>query len=192
VKARPRPLSARDLLRAAATGLLVALTLAAPGVAGPAATPADEELRGQLESQLETLRDRESAEIRVVVREGLVILQGRVGLLEQSLRAEQIAWKTPGVLDVDNELRIVPLAVTGDAEIERRARTLIKGDARFIDTSLEVEVRAGVVRLRGSFQDPADVLALKHRIAAIPGVLDVAIDAVLVARGPSPDIAPRT
>jgi len=58
---------------------------------------------------------------------------------------------------------------------------IIKSDGRFVDTNLELEVTAGLVRLRGMFQDPTDVLALKHRIASIPGVLDVEIDALLVA-----------
>ena len=69
----------------------------------------------------------------------------------------------------------------GDAEIARRVRMIIKGDRRFLDTNLELEVTAGLVRLRGLFQDPADVLALKHRIASIPGVLDIEIDSLLVA-----------
>jgi hypothetical protein len=108
-------------------------------------------------------------------------------LLEQSLRAEQVAWKTSGVLDVDNELRVAARGVGGDAEIEQRVRMIIKGDERFIDTSLQLEVKAGFVTLRGLFEDPGDVLALKHRIASIPGVLDVKIEAVLVAHRVMPD-----
>jgi osmotically-inducible protein OsmY len=142
----------------------------------------DEALRARLEARLEGLADRDGAEIRVAVRDGRVLLRGRVRLLEQSLRAEQTAWKTVGVEDVENELRVVPVGGAGDAAIERRIRTIIKGDERFVDTSLELEVRTGRVRLRGMFNDPVDVLAMKHRIASIPGVLDVEIDAVLVAR----------
>ena len=152
--------------------------------AGASEDAADATLRARIEAQLAALPDRDGAEIRIAVREGQVLLLGRVALLEQSLRAEQAVWKTPGVVDVDNELRVLAFDGPKDAEIARRVRTIIKGDARFLDTNLEVEVSEGLVRLRGFFQDPADVLALKHRVASIPGVLDVEIDALLVAFGP--------
>lgn len=146
----------------------------------------DAEIRARIEARLADLPDREGAEIRVAVREGAVLLQGKVRLLEQSLRAEQTTWKTPGVLDVDNELRVLALAPGGDDAIERQVRLIIKAGGAFLDTSLAVEVAAGVVRLRGVFQDPGDVLALKHRIASIPGVLEVEIDALMVASREEP------
>ncbi len=161
---------------------LAALLLGAPSQA-PAAPPSSEDaaLRSRIEAKLAELPGRDGAEIRVAAHAGQVLLQGRVRLLEQSLRAEQVVWKTPGVLDVDNELRVLPHGAGGDAEIVRQVRLIIKGDARCLDTNLELDVTAGLVRLRGMFNDPADVLALKHRIASIPGVLNVEIDALLVA-----------
>jgi osmotically-inducible protein OsmY len=177
--------------RALRTAVVVALfvsCLAIPGFAsGEPESAEDAELRARIEAKLAELPEREGAEIRVMVRNGQVLLQGRVRLLEQSLRAEQAAWKTPGVLDLENELRVVSPAVGGDAAIEQRVRMIIKGDERFIDTNLQLEVTAGQVRLRGLFRDPGDVLALKHRIASIPGVLGVEIDALLVARRGMPD-----
>jgi osmotically-inducible protein OsmY len=159
---------------------LVLLALAAP--AGAAESEEDAALRARIEARLAALEGDAGADVRVAVRDGQVLLQGRVHLLEHSLRAAQAAWTTEGVRDVDNELRVVPVEPGSDAFIERRIRLLLKGDGRFTDTSLELSVTAGFVALRGMFQDPADVLALKHRIASIPGVLDVRIDAVLVAR----------
>lgn len=171
-------------------GLLFGLCLAAASHGSEQVeAPEDAELRARIEAQLRELSDGTGAAIRVAVRDGHVILQGQVRLLDQSLRAEQAAWKTPGVRDVDNELRVVPPRLGNDAAIERQVRMIIKGDGRFIDTNLEIEVLAGVVRVRGMFQDPADVLALKHRVASIPGVLDVVIDALLVAsRGAARDL----
>jgi osmotically-inducible protein OsmY len=175
-------------LRTTVVGALFVSCLAIPGFAsGEPQALEDVELRARIEAKLAELPGREGAEIRVMVRNGQVLLQGRVRLLEQSLRAEQAAWKTSGVLDLENELRVVSPGVGGDAAIEQRIRMIIKGDERFIDTNLRLEVTAGEVRLRGLFQDPADVLALKHRIASIPGVLGVEIDAVLVARRGMPD-----
>jgi osmotically-inducible protein OsmY len=171
--------------------LAVALCLSCLALSGLASgapeAPEDAELRARIEAKLAELPGHEGAEVRVVVREGQVLLQGRVRLLEQSLRAEQVTWKTSGVIDVDNELRVSARGVSSDAEIEQRIRMVIKGDERFIDTSLQLEVKAGFVTLRGLFEDPGDVLALKHRIASISGVLDVEIEAVLVAHRVVPD-----
>jgi osmotically-inducible protein OsmY len=178
----------KTALRTAVVGALFVSCLAVPAlVSGEPESPEDVELRARIEAKLTELPEQEGAEIRVVVRNGQVLLQGRVRLLEQSLRAEQAAWKTAGVIDLENELRVVSPAVGGDAAIEQRVRMIIKGDERFIDTNLRLEVTAGQVRLRGLFRDPGDVLALKHRIASIPGVLGVQIDAVLVARRGMPD-----
>lgn len=168
--------------RRAMAALITTLWLVVPSHASELDRGAEDAgLRVRIEAQLAALPDLEGAEIGVAVREGQVVLQGRVRLLEQSLRAERAVWKTPGVLDVDNELRVVAVGAGGDAEIARQVRMIIKGGGRFLDTNLELEVAAGRVRLRGFFQDPADVLALKHRIASIPGVIDVEIEALLVA-----------
>lgn len=161
--------------------LALVLLLVGPSRAAEPTTK-DAELRARIEAQLAAAVQAEGADIRIAVRDGRVILQGRVRLLEQSLRAEQSVWRTSGVVDVDNELRVVPGTSGGDAEIERQVRRLLKGDGDFLDTNLELQVEAGVVRLRGLFQDPTDVLDLKHRIASIAGVLEVEIEAFLVAR----------
>lgn len=170
--------------RAAVAALGLLLCLGAPGYASESEARAeDAKLRDRIEAQLASLPDRDGAEIQVAVRGGHVVLRGKVRLLEQSLRAEQVAWRTPGVLDVDNELRVKPPGSEADVAIERAIRMIIKGDERFVDTNLELGVQGGVVELRGRFNNPADVLALKHQIASIPGVMNVLIDAVLVARG---------
>lgn len=130
-------------LRTTVVGALFVSCIAIPGFAsGEPEAPEDVELRARIEAKLAELPDREGAEVRVVVRNGQVLLQGRVRLLEQSLRAEQAAWKTSGVLDLENELRVVSRGVGGDAAIEQRVRMIIKGDDRFIDTNLQLEVTA--------------------------------------------------
>ncbi len=159
----------------------IALVLAS-AVQGEEAVGEDEALRDRIEAKLEGLPEREGAEIRVAVRDGRVLLQGSVRLLEQSLRAERATWKTDGVIDVENELRVVRAGPIDDSAIERQVRKVLEADGRFVDTKLELDVVAGLVRLRGLFEDPADLLTLKHRIASIPGVLGVEIDAILVAR----------
>jgi hypothetical protein len=95
--------------------------------------------------------------------------------LRQEGHRRVVAWSSRG-LDLQ--------AVEGrDAAIEQRVRKIIEADERFVDTNLRLEVTAGQVRLRGLFQDQADVLALKHRIASVPGILDVEIDVNCIPQG---------
>ena len=168
------------------TGCLMLMLASASLASERTEAPEDEDLHAQIEAQLAELPEIARAKIRVAVRDGHVVLQGQVRLLEQLLRAEQTVWTTPGVRDVDNELQVVPLAAGADAAIERQVRMIVKSDGPFIDTNLQIEVLAGVVRLQGMFQDPSDVLTLKHQIAKIPGVLAVEIDALLVASRDDP------
>ena len=158
--------------------LLGALGLALPSLAQNGAI-AEAELRARIESRLAQL-GQEGADVRVTVSGGDVVLQGSVPLLEHSLRAEQTVWKTQGVTDVDNELRVRPPTAADDETIELGIRALLTGDA-IVRAPIQLDVLAGTVRLRGTFRDPSDVLMLKHRIAAMPGVLEVEIDAILVA-----------
>jgi osmotically-inducible protein OsmY len=173
--------TAREL-RGASAALALVLVLAAPTL-GSASAAGDEDaaLRARIESRLAPLAEPVEAEIRVYVRDGQVVLTGAVPLLEHSLRASQKVWQTEGVRDVDNELEVRPLVRPTDETIEQRIRTLIKGEPPFLDAQVAVEVRAGSVRLSGYFEDPSDVLALKHRVASIAGVVELEIDAVLHA-----------
>lgn len=138
------------------------------------------DLRTQIETELSRL-SIPGAEVRVAVSEGDVLLHGTVRLLEHALRAEQRVWKTEGVRDVDNELRVVPVVARSDSEIEREIRSLLASDPRFLGVLIEIASKSGDVALRGRIPHPSDVLTLKHRVAAIEGVVSIEIDAFLVA-----------
>ncbi len=175
-------------LRLGGIGLAVLLAWIA-GAVRAAPPPSDAAVRAAIEARLEALDDLGGAEIRVRVQDGRVLLQGRVQLLDQSLQAERAAWTTPGVVDLDNELRVVVSGLERDSTIERQVRMVLEADGRLLGTDPEVQVASGVVRLRATFQNPADVLTLKHRIARIAGVVDVQIDAVLLAMAPPGELS---
>jgi len=108
---------------------------------------------------------------------GAVVLGGTVRLYSQKLRWEQVAWRTAGVEDVDNEIRVLPVMPIGDDGLRRAIATLIHDTPRFHGARLSVDVARGVVRLSGTFHDAADVLLLKHRVAEIEGITGITIDA---------------
>ncbi len=120
--------------------------------------------------------------IEVHVEQRLVVLSGVVRLLEQKLVSERISWTTLGVFEVDNEIRVVPKLPLTDVAIERKVREIIKTYQRFHGAGLMVSVDEGVVSIQGNFSGIADPSFLKHKAAAVEGVLDIKIHAAFLAQ----------
>lgn len=144
----------------------------------------DENLQRDIEAQLAESKKLGGTRIVVHVDDGLVVLAGNVQIYEQKLVGGRIAWTTPGVLEVDNEIRVVPRVPLSDMAIERKIREILKGNARFRASGVLVQVSEGRVFLRGSFVDFSDPSRLKHKVAEIEGVVSIDMDAVFLAQFP--------
>ncbi len=112
----------------------------------------------------------------IAVEGRTVILFGSVRLFLHKMLYEQIAWQTIGVLEVDNEIRVVPRVPLSDAAIERKIWEIVKRHEQFHTSEMKVTVEHGTVFLRGTFGNPQDVIFLKKRMAAIEGVIAIDID----------------
>ncbi len=88
---------------------------------------------------------------------------------------EHMVGRTPGVVEINNDIRMVPRLPVEDAEIVGHIRTLIKDHQRFQTTAITVDVTQGAVSLSGTFHDPGDLLFLKHQVAEIAGVIRLEI-----------------
>ena len=66
----------------------------------------------------------------------------QIRLDEQKLVSDRVAWMTPGLDEVDNEIRVVPRLPLSDTAIERKIRE-IKG-------VLGIELRAQFLAERSS------------------------------------------
>lgn len=168
----------RNLTASSAALLLLCMASPALGVDNDGA---DAELADRIMQSFAGIEDLPKDSVKVAVRSGTVLITGRVPLLEHSLRVEQNAWRAQGVIDIDNELRVVPRLAVSDAEITRRISSLVEADPRFLAAKTKTEVKDGEVTLSGYFLDPRDILDLKHDIAALDGVLSIRIDADLLA-----------
>ncbi len=93
---------------------------------------------------------------------------------------EQIAWKTKGVVEVDNEIRVVPKLPQADADIKRNIIEVVHTHRRLQGVNLEVAVDRGAVRIYVTFEHPCDVLFFKHRVAEIEGVIAINIIAKFI------------
>jgi len=111
--------------------------------------------------------------VRVAVEDRSVILFGSARLYLHRMLYEQIAWQTEGVVEVDNEIRVVPQAPLSDVEIKRNIWEIVGRHERFLGSEITVTVTRGAVFLVGTFGHPQDVIFIKKRMAAIEGVIAI-------------------
>jgi osmotically-inducible protein OsmY len=135
----------------------------------------DRDIREHIAVQTHQDERLEGTEVHIVVRSGHVVLSGTVYLYSQKMLHEHIAERTPGVREINNDIRVVPRLPVEDAEIAGHIRIMIKDHQRFQNTEMTVEVTEGVVSLSGTFYNPGDIVFLKHQVAEIEGVIRLEI-----------------
>ena len=163
--------------------LLVGLIIIVFGVvhAPRALALSDKLIQQRIEKETgDTFRLR-GTKVDLAVEDGYVVLYGTVSLYIQKMLYEQIAWKTEGVVEVDNEIRVVPGLAQSDADIERKTVEVVQTYRRFQGVNIIVSVKAGTVHIRITLDHPSDVLFLKHKVAEIDGVVSINIQAKFIA-----------
>jgi osmotically-inducible protein OsmY len=155
-------------------GLVGSLGLVSGYVAG------DREILEHIAGQTHHDERLEGTEVHIVVQGGQVVLSGTVYLYSQKMLYEYIVGRTPGVVEINNDIRVVPRLPIEDAEIAGYIRTLIKGHQRFQNIEITVDVTAGAVSLSGTFYAPGDILFLKRQVAEIEGGIRLEIMARFV------------
>ena len=153
--------------------------VASPGlVSGYAA--GDREILEHIAKQTRHDERLEGTKVRIAVQSGHIVLSGTVSLYSQRMRYEHIVERTPGVVEINNDIRVVPRLPVEDAEIAGQIHTLITEHQRFRNTEIAVDVTEGAVSLSGTFYDPSDLLFLQHQVAEIEGVIRLEIVARFV------------
>ena len=111
------------------------------------------------------------------VVEGRVVLAGSVPSREQKVTATRIAWETPGVVGVSDELTVAEdagaIGYLEDAWISNRLRVTLLGDRRVGSVNYNVETVDGVVHLTGLARSRGELQRVLDHAAAIPGVAKV-------------------
>ncbi|ETW97982.1 MAG: hypothetical protein ETSY1_20540 [Candidatus Entotheonella factor] len=159
------------------TKLMICLmVVASVSVSFPVYGANETELRQRIQDQVQSDDQLEGTEVRIAVKGGDVVLSGTVRLYSQKMRYEQLVWRTPGVMDVDNELRVRPHGLIADRDIKSHILNLKHKYPRFQASVIQVTVNKGHISVNGTFHDASDVLFLKHRIAEIEGVIQIEIE----------------
>lgn len=116
----------------------------------------------------------DATKVAVRVAGGVVELSGAVATLAEKEAAEEDAWFTPGVFDVENHIEVSPLKVRSDAEIRDDVCTTIARDTRITDsTGIDVIVTGGQVLLQGQVQTPQERRAAEEDARFTAGVTSV-------------------
>ncbi len=111
--------------------------------------------------------------IEVVTVDGIVYLRGIVPSYAARRAAEMDARAIPGVLDVVNELVVAPAPGRPDSQIAREVRENILSHLRLDPDAVQVEVRHGVVFLRGAVPSQMMRWLVEEVVRWTPGVTDV-------------------
>jgi len=163
--------------------LLVVLIIIGSGIthARAALAMSDNVIKQRIQDQAADTLSLRKTKVDLAVEDGYVVLYGMVGLYIQKMLYEQIAWKTEGVVEVDNEIRVVPKLAQSDAVIERKIMELAQTHRKFQGVNVFVTVVKGAVQIRTTLDHPQDVLFLKRRVAEIEGVISIEIRAKFIA-----------
>lgn len=76
--------------------------------APPPVPPGDADIKSLVVDQLKTNTHTKDEDIRVDVKQGVAILGGQVSTWLAKRAAGDDTWDTPGVVDVSNQLEVVP------------------------------------------------------------------------------------
>lgn len=120
-----------------------------------------------LSQRLYASSDTKYRNLGLEVVEGRVLMTGRVATQEDRIEAARLAWSTPGVAEVINEVEIsdetTSLIRPRDMWISTQLRTRLMTDADVRQLNYHIETLHGTVYLFGIAQDEAELeRAISH------------------------------
>jgi osmotically-inducible protein OsmY len=133
----------------------------------------DEDIASSIDSKLLWNTAIDSTKIDISVDGGVIELEGTVDAYWKKLRAETLAMDVSGVMDVHNELAVVP---TDDYVDEAIAKDIMDSlERRFTvdEEKVNVEVENGIVTLTGTVEDYTAYTSAENAAELTAGVIDV-------------------
>lgn len=115
-------------------------------------------------------------QIDILVNRGVVTLTGTTPTYDQKIDAAEDAWPVEGVVNVINDIAVVPMARRTDAEITADVRALLARDPSVDPSNLEVSVVNGTVVLQGTVPSYYQIDEVANDVRRVAGVVNVAND----------------
>lgn len=149
----------------------------------------DKELKQQVLRELKWDSRIAWAQIGVAVNEGIVTLAGAVDTYAQKAAAQRAAHRVAGVLDVANEIDVMPSGtfVRTDEAIARAVRHTLEWDALVPDERLRSTVSEGWVTLEGKVDVWREREDAEQAVLQLAGVIGVINRITIVPRKLDPD-----
>lgn len=147
----------------------------------------DVEIRVTLNNKLLNESYELFGDVSTEVVEGRVLLTGSVPRQEDRVKAAEIVWSTPNVVELDNELTIAGdegfFTYTSDVWITTQLRGKILGDKYISGVNYYVETVNGVVHVTGVAQSERELKRVLNHAAKIDDVKEV-VSHVLLKNDP--------
>ncbi|MCL5959549.1 MAG: BON domain-containing protein [Chloroflexi bacterium] len=145
----------------------------------PAGARSDADITADVVSALtvDSLVDEDKIDVTTVDR--VVHMEGTVNTYVERKAAYDDARQVSGVIDVINEVMVIPSYAHDDEEVRRNVRHQIQDNLRLDPFSIDVQVRHGIVRLRGSVATVEQRWIVGDLARWTPGVIDVTNDLVV-------------
>jgi osmotically-inducible protein OsmY len=105
--------------------------------------------------------------------QGRVLLRGHVHSLTQRRLCEVLCWWAPGVADVRNLLVVSPPETDSDEELRDNLLVILDKDRVVHPENFQLQVRQGVVSLRGRAHSATEKHAAEQDCWCCPGVVEV-------------------
>jgi osmotically-inducible protein OsmY len=135
--------------------------------------PPDAEITSNVKNSLVWDPDIDSTKIDVTVAEGIATLTGTVDAYWKKFQAENDAYWVTGVIDVVNEIGVVPTDQPIDEAIARDIEAALGRNINVNVEDVTVEVENGVVTLTGTVPTWAAWRAAYNTAIYTSGVVDV-------------------
>lgn len=150
-------------------------------VVSPVRPWTDSEIRNTIRRNIDLdVRIHDPTKIHIAVGVGVVTLTGTVASYAQKTAAADDAWAAPGVVDVINEIDVVPPRRRTDAEIEVDVRNALDLDPDINAARIKVQVANGTVYLRGSVPTFYQIDEAADNAWGVPGVVNVVNELTVV------------
>ncbi|MFN2235652.1 MAG: BON domain-containing protein [Anaerolineales bacterium] len=133
----------------------------------------DEEIQRKAIEVLTWNADIHGLTISVSVTEGLVILDGTVASYWQRNKAKKLVSDILGVVDIINQLIVVPTELLTDQTVAENIQTALKNSPHIDGSAVKVSVKDGIVRLKGSVPTSHDRMQALIVVGNCRGVIDI-------------------
>ncbi len=144
--------------------------------------PKDVEIQAYIQDNLEKNVTIDKTDLEIIIQNGHVTLEGDVDSYWKKERVEQIASGIGGVMDVTNNIAIVPTDDVVDEEIAENIVEALRRATTTIAEDIDVEVRDGIATLRGEvpgWVSYSSAVNIAKRTAGVKGVKsDIKIETI--------------